>query len=472
MAAGRSAFEISGILSRRLILSTTGGVALVALLVGGCPNGTDSVLDNPAVVGAGGDGGAPGGSTNQPINDGSDLDSDPVEKGDSDGIDDHGHDPFDSAGGGGGSNGKQDGSDGNGGDGGGDDDPDVNYDEPAEDPNPEPTTAFFQALSGNSTHFAQTFATGLSGHGSVVVGGGLNSGRTQMRGFWWSPQSQFTDLGVLSGYSSATAYGISAGGTVVVGELIGSSAAQAFRWTPLGGIEPLGDLPGGMTRSAALAASADGRYIVGYGHSAAGFEAFYWSVSDGMIGLGDIPGGVFSSVATGVSGDGQTVVGTGHGALGSEAFVWTPSGGMVRLGSLSGGKHSRAYGVSSSGNAIVGASEASGARTRAFRATVNGQMIDLGDLSGGDDYSVAYAASADGNVIVGASSSSAGLEAFIWRSSQGMSSVRAALQNDHGISLNGWKLTAALAVSEGGRVLAGRGINPSGEEQAWIACLP
>ena len=77
---------------------------------------------------------------------------------------------------------------------------------------------------------------------------------------------------------------------------------------------PLGDLPGGSFESIANGISADGSVIVGQGISAAGPEAFRWTREGGMVGLGDLPGGAFQSEANDVYADGSVIVGFGRSA--------------------------------------------------------------------------------------------------------------------------------------------------------------
>jgi probable HAF family extracellular repeat protein len=144
-----------------------------------------------------------------------------------------------------------------------------------------------------------------------------------------------------------------------------------------------------------------------------------------MVGLGDLSGGSFNSLAWGISADGSVVVGYGSSANGTEASRWTQGTGMV----------------------------------------------GLGDLSGGDFYSFAYGVSGDGAVVVGYSSSANGNEAFIWNSTQGMRSLKEVLTNDYGLNLTGWTLTGADGISADGLTVVGRGINPSGNSEAWIARL-
>jgi probable HAF family extracellular repeat protein len=92
----------------------------------------------------------------------------------------------------------------------------------------------------------------------------------------------------------------------------------------------LGDLAGGSFGSVALGVSADGSVVVGQGRSASGDEAFRWT-GGVMTGLGDLAGGGFFSQAFGVSADGSVVVGRGTSASGSEAFIWDAVNGMRNL---------------------------------------------------------------------------------------------------------------------------------------------
>jgi probable HAF family extracellular repeat protein len=133
-----------------------------------------------------------------------------------------------------------------------------------------------------------------SADGSVVVGGGFSGGNEAFR---WTADGGAIGLGYLSGRNLSTAYGVSADGSLVVGESwSNTSPTEAFRWTNGTGMAPLGYIPGGYNYSAAYAVSADGTVIVGEGLSASGFEAFRWTSDDGMVALGDLPGGYFGSL--------------------------------------------------------------------------------------------------------------------------------------------------------------------------------
>ena len=100
----------------------------------------------------------------------------------------------------------------------------------------------------------------------------------------------------------------------------------------------MGDLPGGsLFWSEAYDISADGNVIVGYGVNATdNLEAFRWTSVGGMVPLGFLPNGN-QSCANGTHTDGSVIVGltsgtSPFGTRGSQAFRWTSSGGMEGLG--------------------------------------------------------------------------------------------------------------------------------------------
>jgi probable HAF family extracellular repeat protein len=187
----------------------------------------------------------------------------------------------------------------------------------------------------------------------------------------------------------------------------------------------LGFLPGGSSESYALGTSADGSAVVGYSDSTFGQQAFRWTESGGMVGLGDLPGGGFYSHAISVSADGSTVVGLGSTASGGRAFVWTESGGMVDLGTLS------PYYYASQADAVSG----------------------------------------DGSIVVGLLQATANDQAFIWDATHGMRLLQTVLVNDYGLDLTDWVLSEATAISPDGTKIAGYGLNPNGNYEAWYVDL-
>ncbi len=99
-------------------------------------------------------------------------------------------------------------------------------------------------------------------------------------------------------------------------------------------------------------------------------------------------------------------------------------------------------------------------------------MVGLGDLAGGIFDSEALAVSADGSVLVGFGTSASGQVAFIWDQTNSMRNLRDVLVNDFSLDLTGWTLSRATGISADGLTIVGRGNNPSGFDEAWIATIP
>ncbi|MBB6051919.1 hypothetical protein [Armatimonas rosea] len=185
---------------------------------------------------------------------------------------------------------------------------------------------------------------------------------------------------------------------------VATLTVKAFHVT----FEGLGDLPGGEFRSVALAVSADGSVVVGNSTSGnvtgsnAG-EAFRWTRASGMVGLGDLPGGFFRSSATAVSADGTVVAGIGDNAVSAaRVFRWTQAGGMVNLGAPASSAICWARGISADGTRIVGTTTlAAGVEYGACYWTEATGFVELNDLAGGPVRCEATAISQDGRVLVG-----------------------------------------------------------------------
>ncbi len=305
-------------------------------------------------------------------------------------------------------------------------------------------------------------AWGISADGSVVVGEAENPAR-QRRAFRWTAAGGMQHLGTLGGYWSE-ARGVSADGSVVVGRAENAARrSRAFRWTAARGMQDLGTLGGDW--SAATGVSADGSVVVGRAENTAGQgRAFRWTAAGGMQDLGTLPGGG-PSEATGVSADGSVVVGWAYNAEGYQrAFRWTAAGGMQDLGTL-GGSESVAFGVSADGSVVVGWARDAEEQRRAFRWTAAGGMQDLGALGGWE--SVAFGVSADGSVVLGSAQNAAGQwRAFRWTAAGGMEDLNTTYAH---LLTNGSVLEMASAISPDGRYIVGRGYNAAtGRREAFL----
>ena len=298
---------------------------------------------------------------------------------------------------------------------------------------------------------SRSTAYGVSADGSLIVGESALTGNSVFRAFKYTGNTM-TDLGTLGGTYSY-AYGVSADGSVIVGKssIAGDSATHAFKYTGTTMMD-LGTL-GGST-SSANAISADGSVIVGNsnitGNSAS--HAFKYTGTT-MTDLGTLGGA--SSSAKGVSADGSVIVGQSDvSAFTYRAFKYTGTT-MTDLGTL-GGTYSSANAVSADGTVIVGNSNITGnSATHAFKYTGT-TMTDLGTLGG--TYSSAKGVSADGSVIVGQSINAGG--------------------NNHAFKYTGTTMTdlgtlggsvsSANAVSADGKVIVGNAYTPGGVDHAFV----
>jgi len=290
----------------------------------------------------------------------------------------------------------------------------------------------------------------------------------------WTKAGGMEGLGDLAGGSVVSmARGVSADGSVVVGESSSASGPEAFLWTRAGDMQGLGDLPGSGFNSAATDVSWDGSVVVGRGWSASGTEAFRWETGIGMTGLGDLPGGSFFSLATSVSADGTVVVGHGNNVSGEqESAIWTTATEVTGLGHLGDGYFSSAMRVSGDGSTVVGYSRAADNTDRFFRWTQSEGLMDLLDVVGADSEFNAKAASYDGSILGGEGAAVLGSRASIWDATNGMCNMQELLTTGYGLDLTGWALQSVRDISPDGTVIVGWGVNPSGNVEAWIATVP
>lgn len=350
----------------------------------------------------------------------------------------------------------------------------------------------FQGVGDLPGGIFESRASDVSADGSVVVGWSVVTCPAppqtlcKPEAFRWENGS-LTGLGFLPSLYSppfSGAKGVSADGSVVAGD--GSSLQgtnEPFRWEN-GVMVGLGRIPGAWQNAhLTTGVSDDGRRIVGWGYNTAGNRIQAWMWEHGtMVGLGSLqapPAHTFS-FALGISGDGNVVVGLSDGAQG---FRWT-NGVMSGLGYLRSSPFPTPYGdvqpfsvanaASFVGNVIVGTSRSDSSgpfASEAFRWAGN-TMMGLGDLAGGAFNSDAKAVSSNGSIIVGSGTTDMGSAAFIWDSALGMQDLRDVLVGSYGLDLTGWTLTGASGISSDGLVIVGNGINPTGQNEGWVARIP
>jgi probable HAF family extracellular repeat protein len=334
-------------------------------------------------------------------------------------------------------------------------------------------TASFRGLGDLAGGEFRSEARAISADGRYVAGSSANASAEE-QAVIWSVENGLTSLGTLPGVTASVAEGVSADGATVAGYITGPGSYRPFRWTSSAGMQVLEP---GAEIAFAWDISDDGQFIVGgYGSSTVfggNQEAYRWTAGGQYEFLGFLPQGPTTSAAWATSADGSIVVGAARSNAGhQEAFRWTATDGMVGMGDLPGGEiASRAFGVSADGRIVVGES-GSPSGPEAFRWTAESGMIGLGHLPGDDFISTAYAASADGSVVVGSSVTGGRTAAFIWDQARGMRELRSVLESEHGIDLTGWQLVTAIDVSADGLTIAGNGVNPVGQIEAWVATIP
>lgn len=294
-----------------------------------------------------------------------------------------------------------------------------------------------------------TYASGISGDGSTVVGYGWVNGAIT-HAFRWTASDGYEVIGA---GSDSRALAASFDGSVVVGQ----ANLRAFRWSRDTGMEELPIYH-------ALDVSSDGKTLVGMN--------IRWMSPKTYSDLGFL-GGRGHTSAYGISADGQVVVGfsetSPHRYV--HAFRWTPTGGLRDLG-VTNGTESLAWGVSADGHVVVGEARSPLGFWRAFRWTSSLGMRDLGTLGG--PMSTAHGASRDGSVIVGKSlinGITTSLRAFRWTSA-GMRDLRQLLLEAGVTSVQPWILSVAVGVSDDGTMITGWGFSPTQSWEPWIAVLP
>ncbi len=211
-------------------------------------------------------------------------------------------------------------------------------------------------------------ARGVSDDGRAVVilaFDGASGGGPGTVGLIWQADTGTTSaVGRLPGANFATGFAISGDGHTAVGASgTWGTPFQAYRFELAGpgGLNGLGDLPGGRVASQAFAVSADGGTVVGFGevdgpNGGGTNHGFRWTEADGMTDLGTLPGDDTSN-AFGLSRDGKTTVGFSGNTttFRFEPTVWAADGTAHGLGLLA-GTFGRASDVSDTGVVVGGSS--------------------------------------------------------------------------------------------------------------------
>jgi len=277
---------------------------------------------------------------------------------------------------------------------------------------------------------ARDFATGISATLRVSANHGV-----PVQAGLWSEAGDWLDLGTPypagCDQDVASAWDVSADGSVAVGLLWNGCSPVAFRWTDTGGagtlvvLDVLGSSPIG-TSNRATAVSDDGAVAVGFAQNGALDRTPALWHADGTGVLLDPNETDWPGEALSVSADGNVVAGT----RGYDGFYWTEAGGMQSLGTL--------------------ASQPP------------------------DSPSYPNAIAADGALIFGACGDPWWTIpiAFVWTPAAGMRPLADVIAEAGLVVPEGWLLTNVLAASTDGSVVLGTAWDDVGNAQSFVLRMP
>ena len=317
-------------------------------------------------------------------------------------------------------------------------------------------TPFFQPL-GVLEGYEKSVAAGISHDGTVVVGlCSMDSGAGEIA-IRWTPTDGMVSLGTTG--SSSMAFGVSNGGSVVVGaNMQPDYTYDAFRWTAEAGMEEL-------EAWTAAACSADGSVIAGMSLD---LTPFRWTEESGVVALSDLHG-----VALDVSADGAVVVGrVSVDGLRQKAFRWDETGSWEFLPAPQDVEETRAMGVSADGRVTVGIARTYSGSRRVVLWDGTDLPVFLPDLPSGGRLWEAGAISEDGSVVAGRAIVEGGFSAFVWDEQHGSRELVDILVDECGVDLMGWTPRLIGDISPDGLTLVGVAIAPDGHEEAFMARIP
>jgi hypothetical protein len=224
----------------------------------------------------------------------------------------------------------------------------------------------------------------ISANGETVAGSLGGGPLLDQHAFVWSEATGVEDIVGLPAGNVSYATGVSGDGTIVVGTTgatFGDPYQQAWRWTRNGGLGPLDDIGEDiLIFGSAEDISGDGSTVVGTG-SIGDFDPDTDDLMSGVIwagggttptDLGNLPSPISTGglLPTAASFDGSVVVGFGpgfsqSGGFANRSFRWTAADGLVDVGSVPGRPEGSVHvtDCSSDGNTLVGYSITGGVDT-------------------------------------------------------------------------------------------------------------
>lgn len=319
----------------------------------------------------------------------------------------------------------------------------------------------FRGLGENSK------AYGVSADGTAVIG---NLGR-------WKESEGWVYLGL-------SPCSVSKDGSIIVGKVAHENSEyhlypysyEAYFWKEGVGVELIGN-PSGNRDTSAVDVSHDGSIIVGYSrrsqfsNSLSSFtNSFIYNMNSGEIeNLCSLPGDSTASLALAVSGDGRIVLGTGnpdHTNV-EKAVLWSENREIEMIINSCGLCSSSLRASSYDGSIVAGNDGFFVIMQKSYIWNRKDGIVYLGELPN-RRWSEVNDISANGRVVVGVSFDDFEDDiSFYWSEETGMVDLREMLVDTYNIDLDGWVLTEAVGISADCKVIVGNGTNPDGVQEGW-----
>ncbi len=346
---------------------------------------------------------------------------------------------------------------------------------PQPPPAPPPAGAVFSPLGTLRGGTSEAYA--ISADGTTLTGASIDA-RGNRAAFKWTQATGMQALPNTQSKPHSEGHAVNEDGSKLGGLGIFFDLLSAEIWTSQGVVVLPGSVPPNLPPQMVTDLSLDGTVAVGTaGTGILGYQGFRWAqgapTPTGLGTLGAAAGQKPGSEAHGMSGDGTVITGISTNQSGGlSAYRWF-AGTMAALPALDNLPFSDGWEVSADGSSIVGwsSNQSNLVPAQATLWTANGP-VSLGELANFTFSSQAYGVSGDGQVVVGAAASGQSFSsqaAFVWDSTNGMRR----LQDLLGSAVPaGWHLLVATAVSDDGKTVAGFGVNPQGQVEAFSAQLP
>jgi uncharacterized membrane protein len=326
---------------------------------------------------------------------------------------------------------------------------------------------FFMGLGDLPGGDYNSYAWNVSADGGVVVGISVaNQGTDHFR---WTPDTGMVGLGIINGFSP----NVSADGSTIVGGQVMRPCpgcnGEKYRWTSVTGFVPIP-----LSAGHWLSTSGDGSIVAGtaFNQATNEFQAALWTEAGGVE---FVP--VASEDITDISADGSVIVGRQIPGTRYIPYIWSAAEGFVSIDLPSRyADDGTDLKISDNGTVVTGNVVTSccpySDDLRGFRWTKETGAVDVGRLPDGPWMS-ANGVSADGSVIVGNSVNVNPQRPAIWDAAHGPHYLDDLLINELGLggALAGWSGLHTDGLSGDGRTVIGRGTNPDGNTEGWIAFL-